>query len=67
MDELAAQIAECKELVTERDAGNKKLESDIATYRKEVQALGDKMNLQIELMQKLLSKGDDTLPQDTKR
>ena len=61
MDELAAQIAECKELATERDAGCKKLESDIATYQKEVQALGDKMNLQIELMQKLLSKGDDTV------
>lgn len=49
IEQLAAEIKECKKLAMEGVEGFKKLESDVAK-------LSEKMNVQVELMQQLLSK-----------
>lgn len=69
MQHLAEEIAECKVLIAKRDKRDKEVLEDIASCRKEVRALSetlnsqmdalsDRLDAQMDLMQKLLSNDD---------
>ena len=54
MDVLAEEMAECKQLSKEREAGYARLQKDI-------QQLSDRMNAQLETMQQLLGERPEAM------